>query len=73
MDGMVRKEVDFPPCRVRRLEEIAFKQDQGINIRAYVVSGRDVLKVWNKISTVVVLLPDDRYACCYHSLLISND
>lgn len=59
MDGMVRKEINYPTCRVRRDEALAKLQDRDVTIRAYVVGGRDVLGLWEKTLAVVVLLPNE--------------
>ena len=60
MDGLTRRELEFPPVRVRRpLTPASAQEDEQATIRAYVVGGRDVLRTWERQSTVVVLLPDE--------------
>ena len=59
MDGLTRKEVDFfavnvvtPPPPPAQLGDAPMN-------RAYIVAGRDVLQTWEKLSPVVVLVPDE--------------
>ena len=61
MDGLTRREVTFPSMEVTRSSSLRASQDDGgRNVRAYISGGRDVLRSWERRSTVVVVLPDER-------------
>lgn len=60
MDGLSRRELEFLPLEVTRASEVVSQQDKGRTVRAYVSGGRDVLRSWERRSTVVVVLPDER-------------
>lgn len=60
MDGLSRRELEFLPLEVTRASKVASQQDKGRTVRAYVSGGRDVLRSWERRSTVVVVLPDER-------------
>lgn len=54
MDGLTRKELEFPTLFVK-----SNYSSTPSMIRAYVVGGRDVLRTWEKISPMVVVVPDE--------------
>ena len=60
MDGLSRRELEYPPLEITRSSEQATLQDKDRTIRAYVSGGRDVLRSWERRSTVVVVVPDER-------------
>lgn len=49
MDGLTRREIEFPCISAQRLLSFSRTEDKDINIRAYIVGGRDVLKTWEKM------------------------
>ena len=59
MDGLTRREIEFPCISAQRSPSVSRAEDKDINIRAYIVGGRDVLKTWEKNSAVVVVLSDE--------------
>ena len=59
MDGLTRREIEFPCISAQRLMNISKIEDKDINIRAYIVGGRDVLKTWEKNSAAIVVLSDE--------------
>ena len=59
MDGLTRREIEFPCISARRSFSSSRIEDKDINIRAYIVGGRDVLKTWEKNSVVIVVLSDE--------------
>ena len=58
MDGLTRREIEFSLQLVTRLLK-SDKSHQDDSVRAYVVGGRDVLKTWEKVPTVIVFCPDE--------------
>ena len=52
MDGLTRREIEVP------LESITWKGNGEDHISAYIVGGRDVMKSWEKTSSLIVLCPD---------------
>eukprot|EP01041_Mallomonas_annulata_P003589 gene3589-7133_t len=67
MDGLARRELEFSPICVKRamlnMDSISatgvIEEDIGVTIRAYVVGGRDVMRSWERTSSVVVVIPDE--------------
>jgi hypothetical protein len=56
MDGLTRRKVAIKSLFIKR-EYDFLKKD--FDIAAYIVGGRDVLRTWEKISPVVVVVPDE--------------
>ena len=54
MDGLTRKELAIPSVYVKCNYSSTPK-----STRAYIVGGRDVLRTWEKVAPVVVVVPDD--------------
>lgn len=59
MDGLTRREIEIPCISAQRLMNVSKIEDKDINIRAYIVGGRDVLKTWEKNSAATVVLSDE--------------
>ena len=59
MDGMTRRQITIPPMNIRRDKMEAITQDKDRQISAYIVGGRDALKTWTRMSSIVVLIPNE--------------
>lgn len=86
MDGLSRREMRFTPITLKRgllvenvratesrNEKAVLPEDRNIEIDAYIVGGRDVLKTWEKSSTVIILLPDHRGWKNKHNRILADE
>jgi hypothetical protein len=56
MDGLTRRELEFSPLCI-----LSDHSDEAVlSIRAYITGGRDVLRTWEKISPVIVMIADEK-------------